>query len=86
MRAENEFGKDYVEVSDFPLASRQRLAYNIEEIGPGRVPQGNFIMRKSSPRLLAGIVVLGLFAVVGTLTFTAFTKNVREVPAPAGFG
>lgn len=40
-------------------------------------------MRKS-PRLLAGIVVLGLFAFVGTLTAGAFTSNRSNVNAPEG--
>jgi hypothetical protein len=39
-------------------------------------------MRKSSPRLLAGLVVLGMFAFVGMFTAGAFANNVREVSAP----
>lgn len=41
-------------------------------------------MRKSSPRLLAGIIVLGLFAVVGTFTVRAFTPATTPVAAPQG--
>lgn len=39
-------------------------------------------MSKNSPRLLAGIVVLGLFAVVGTFTVRAFTPTTAPVSAP----
>jgi hypothetical protein len=39
---------------------------------------------KKSPRLLAGLVVLGLFAVVGTLTLSAFDNTPRSVSAPQG--
>ncbi len=40
-------------------------------------------MRKS-PRLLAGLVVLGLFAVVGTLSLSAFDTTPRATTAPQG--
>ena len=39
---------------------------------------------KKSPRLLAGLVVLGLFAVVGTLTLSAFDTTPRAATAPVG--
>ena len=39
-------------------------------------------MRKSSPRLLAGLVALGLFAVVGTFTVRAFATPAAPVSAP----
>ena len=40
-------------------------------------------MRKSS-RLMAGLVVLGLFAVVGVFTLTSFNTSVAATTAPQG--
>ena len=40
-------------------------------------------MRKT-PRLVASLVVLGLFAVVGVLTFSAFAASGKATAAPMG--
>jgi hypothetical protein len=50
-------------------------------VSPGRVPPRNPTMRKSSPRIIAGILMLALFASVGLMTARAFSVN---SVAPAG--
>ena len=41
-------------------------------------------MRKSSSRLVAGVVVLGLFAFIGTITLSSFAPSSVSASAPQG--
>ena len=41
-------------------------------------------MRKSSSRLVAGVIVLGLFAFIGTITLSSFAPSSVSASAPQG--
>jgi hypothetical protein len=72
------------EVFDFPLAYRFALAYNCNELVRAACPKGYYTMRKSSSRLVAGVVVLGLFAFVGAITLSSFAPSSVSASTPQG--